>query len=122
MPGHARQWALFAAWGVAGASLTLIVSQIAFFTVPAGLVLLLVLLRYGGNEEALGLFAGAGAVATVIGVLNLGYHPCPRDGPVVLPPGQTSYECGGFDGTPWLILGAALMTAAVVGFALLRRS
>jgi hypothetical protein len=121
MSGRARQLALFTAWGVAGASLTLIVSQIGFFTVPAGLVLVLALLRYGGNEEALGLFAGAGAVAAVIGVLNLDYHPC-SDGPVVLPPGQTSYECGGFDGMPWLIVGAALMTAAVVGFALLRRS
>ena len=120
MRGSARQWALFLAWAIAGAALALFVSQIGFFTVPLGLVLVAVLLRRGGDEEALGLFAGAGAVAALIGVLNLDYHPCPR-GVHVLKPGETSFECGGFDGTPWLIAGALAMAAALICFELLRR-
>lgn len=121
MPGRARQWVLFTAWGVAGASLTLVVSQIGFFTAPLGMVLTALLVRRTNMAaEVLGALAGAGAVSTFVGVVNLDYHPC-SDGPVVLPPGQTSYECGGFDGTPWLIVGAALLIGAVVGFAVLRR-
>jgi hypothetical protein len=41
---------------------------------------------------------------------------------VVLEPGQTSFECGGFDGTPWLIVGAVLMVAAGLAYWRLRRS
>src|SRR5438105_3498447 len=59
------------------------------------------------------------SVIALIGLLNLDYHPCPN-GTVVLPPGQTSYECGGFDGTPWLIVGALLMVGAVLVFWWLR--
>ena len=114
------RWLWFAGWAVAGACLALIVSQIGVFTFPAGVVLIVVL-TWHAPRHALGFVAGVGAVGVVIGALSLDYHPCPRDGVTVLEPGQTSFECGGFDGTPWLVVGAVLVVAAMVGYALANR-
>jgi hypothetical protein len=119
--GPFRGWLLFLCWAVAGACLTLMVSQVGAFTLPVGLVLVGLLYWQGRGTEALGFFEGAGMVIAFVGLINLDYHPCPG-GTVVLKPGQTSFECGGFDGTPWLIVGAVLMVAAGLAFWRLRRS
>jgi hypothetical protein len=116
-----RGWALFLGWAVAGACLALIVSVVGTFTVPVGLVLVGLLYWRGRGTEALGLFEGAGMVIAFVGLINLDYHPCPG-GTVVLTHGETSFECGGFDGTPWLVVGAVLMVASGLAFWRLRRS
>jgi hypothetical protein len=112
---------MFLAWSVAGACLALIVSQVGALTLAIGLLLVALLLWRARGREAIGLLAGAGAVAVLVGVINLGYNPCPS-GPVVLKPGQTDFECGGFDGAPWLAVGLALMVVAAIAFRLMRRS
>jgi hypothetical protein len=112
------RWTMFVAWGIAGAALALIVSVIGAFTVPVGIALVIVLTARA-PREFVGFVAGVGATAAVIGALNLDYQPCARI--EVLRPGQTDYECGGFDGTPWLVAGLVLIVAAVLLFLALRR-
>ena len=109
---------MFVLWAVAGAALALIVSAIAFFTVPAGIALMLVLTLVA-PREVIGFVAGVGATAAVIGALHLDDTPCASV--EVLRPGTTDFECGGFDGTPWLAGGLALIAAAVLLFAALNR-
>jgi hypothetical protein len=113
-----RRWTMFVLWAAAGAALTLIVSAVGVFTVPAGIALVVVLTVLA-PREVIGFVAGVGATAAVIGTLNLGYTPC--SSVEVLGPGQTDFECGGFDGTPWLVAGLALLAAAVLLFAALSR-
>lgn len=99
----------------------MIVSQVGFFTVPVGLVLVAVLgWRWPG--EALGLAEGAAAVAVLIGAINLDYRPCPPGGVTILRPGRTDAGCGGFDGTPWLVGGLVGMIGVAVLFWLLKRA
>jgi hypothetical protein len=113
--GHRKAlggWLRFLAWSATGACLALGISAIGLFTVPAGLLFAVALtptLRTG--RELLGLLAGAGAVSVVGGAISLHYRACPK-GPVVLAPGQASFSCGGFDGTPWLITGLAVTVLA----------
>ena len=112
-----RRGFLFLAWGLAGAGMSLFFSQIGAFTALPALLLAVALGWRGIGAEAFGLLAGVGSVAAAVGVVNLDYHPCPNH-PVILPPGQHSFECGGFDGTPWLIVGIAITVASVLGFLL----
>ena len=114
-----RGWPWFMGWALVGVALAIQVSVIGLFFLPILLLGPLVLARLTGAAEALGVVGGGGSVIALIGLLNLDYQPCPN-GTVVLPPGQTSYECGGFDGTPWLIVGALLMVGAVLVFWWLR--
>jgi hypothetical protein len=107
-----RGWLRFLAWSATGACLALGISAIGLFTVPAGLLFavgLTTTLRTG--RELLGLLAGVGAVSVFVGAISLHYRACPK-GPVVLAPGQGSFSCGGFDGTPWLIAGLAVTALA----------
>ena len=112
------RWTMFAAWGIAGAATGLSITSLAFVTLPVAIVLIAVLVLRA-PREAIGLVAGVGATVAVIGALNLDYTPCARL--EVLRPGQTDFECGGFDGAPWLAAGLALIAAAVLVFLALRR-
>ncbi len=112
------RWTMFVAWGVAGAATGLGITSLAFVTLPVALVLVAVL-ALRAPREAVGLVAGVGATIAAIGALNLDYTPCARV--EVLPRGTTDFECGGFDGTPWLVVGLALVIAAVLLFLALRR-
>lgn len=69
--------------------------------------------------DGLGMGAGIGIMAIVIGVLNLGYRPCPS-GSISLGPGQTSFECGGFDPVPWFVAGSLLVAASVLAYLFVR--
>jgi hypothetical protein len=113
-----RRWTMFVLWAAAGAALAMIVSAVGVFTVPAGLALVLVLIVLA-PREVVGFVAGVGATVAVIGALNLDYRPCASV--EILRPGQTDFECGGFDGTPWLVGGLALLAAAVLLFVALNR-
>ena len=96
------------------------VSVLGLFFLPILLVGPVILARLTRAGEAIGVIGGVGSVIALIGILNLDYRPCPS-GPVILPPGKTSFECGGVDGTPWLIVGVVLMAAATLAYSLLRR-
>lgn len=121
MKGVTAEWFRFLAWGLIGVCLSLVVSQIGLFTLPIGILLILVMRRRGESRERLGLLAGAGAVGAVVGFANLNYRPC-SSGVTVLRIGQASVSCGGFDGTPWLIAGLATMMLAAVAYWRIRRA
>jgi hypothetical protein len=107
-------WLRFLAWTLVGLCLALGVSQVGLVTIPIGVVLAVWLVRKRRTRgEMLGLLEGAGALGAVVGVFNLDYRPCPS-GDVVLQLGQRSFSCGGFDGTPWLIVGLGVMALAAV--------
>ena len=120
MGGSARRWPGFLGWTLAGACLTLAVSQIGVFTIPIGIVLVAVC-AYWAPRDALGFLEGAGIVCAVIGAMNLDYRPCPSGGTTILEPGQTDAGCGGFDGTPWLVAGLAVSVAVALVWLTLRR-
>jgi hypothetical protein len=112
-----RRWAWFLAWSAPGACLATGISQIGVFTIPAGLLLALVLSRVAGGNEALGLLEGVGAVGLVIGLINLDYRPCPTSETITLAPGeQIEASCGGLDGLPFLVAGLALMAIGLIAY------
>lgn len=117
-------WRWFAAWGLAGGLVffaLLTGLSIGIFVVPfAALAVWFVARTAGGWPELLGVAVGAGAVCLVVFVRNRDHNPCP-EGEITVPPGQTSYSCGGFDPLPWLIAGLALTVIGPAAYALARR-
>jgi hypothetical protein len=99
---------LFAAWGLAGASLVLgFVSLGLFLLVPAAFLLVWLVSRRVGVEAA-GFLAACGAVALFIAYVQ-------RDGPgwhcTTTP---DSVECGeSADPRPWLAIGLVLVAASL---------
>ena len=68
------------------------------------------LVRYSPQRrDALGLLAGAAGVALVLGVVNLGYQPCPESGTLTMLSGEGSSSCGGVAPAPFFVVGVALM-------------
>ena len=106
-------------WAIVGAALALSVSQLAIVTVPLGAVLIGFLARRSNGRDVVGAVVGAGAVGVLIGVINLDYRPCPSNGVLVLPVGEREVSCGGFDGLPWLVVGASAMLAGVLSYGIL---
>jgi hypothetical protein len=51
-----------------------------------------------------------------VGLINLGYKPCPANGILVSRPGQSEVACGGRPPTPWLVIGGAALLLSIVGF------
>ena len=110
-----KGWSAFGAWAIAGAlwSVTLI-SFVGLFTLPFALLLTGLLVRYSPQRrDALGLLAGAAGVALVLGVVNLGYQPCPESGTLTILSGEGSSSCGGFAPAPFFVVGVVLM---ILGF------
>ncbi|WP_019136157.1 hypothetical protein [Cellulomonas massiliensis] len=108
-PAPVRPWAIVA-WAVAGACLALVVSAIGVFTVPVGVLLVVVLLVARRFPESPAVLVGAGALPLYVAWLN-------RTGPGrVCSTTATTESC--FDATspwPWVAVGLVL----VVGGALL---
>ena len=105
-----KGWSAFGAWAIAGAlwSVTLI-SFVGLFTLAFALLLTGLLVRYSPQRrDALGLLAGAAGVALVLGVVNLGYHPCPESATLTMS-GEGSSSCGGFAPAPFFVVGVVLM-------------
>src|SRR5438874_9599648 len=99
------EWRWFAAWSVAGASMTLSFLtglSIGLFVLPVAAVLLLWVARRAPHPaDALGFVQGVGALLIVVAVLN-------RSG-------------NGLDPMPWLLAGLGLSALAPLGYLVLRR-
>lgn len=116
-----RRWLWFIAWVLPGACFGLSLSALAIFTLPLGILAVLVLRRRSGGPEALGLLAGVGAVIGAIGTIHVHHQACSATGgSLFLRVGQTSVgsSCGGVDGIPWLIAGVVLTAIAVILYVL----
>ena len=119
-----RRWLWFIAWALPGACFALSISALAIFTLPLGILAVLVLRRRSGGRGALGLLAGIGMVIGVIGSIHVHYQACSATrGSLVVPVGQTSVgsSCGGVDGIPWLVAGFVLTAGAVILYFLASR-
>jgi hypothetical protein len=120
-----RRWLWFIAWVLPGACFGLLISELlAIFTLPVGILAVLVLRRHSGGREALGLLAGIGVVIGAIGSIHVHYQACSATGgSLFLRVGQTSVgsSCGGVDGIPWLIAGVVLTATAVILYLLASR-
>ena len=118
-------WKGFLAWALAGGLLVFAVLSgfsMGLFVLPlAGVLLWFVARRASGWPESLGLGAGLGAVCLLVAFSNRSYKPCP-EGPITLAPGETEFECGGFDPLPWLIAGLSFVLFSAVLYAFARRS
>ena len=123
MSGVRGGWG-FSAWSAGGILLALGVVGVASFgllLLPVAAVALIVIwARVRVWPEGLGAFEGLAAVALLIGLLNLGRTPCPRDGTLVLQPGQHDASCGGVAPAPFLIIGFATAFAAIAAYRNLR--
>jgi hypothetical protein len=119
-----RRWLWFIAWGLAGACFGLSISALAIFTLPLGILAVLVLRRRSGGREALGLLAGFGVVMGAVGSIHMHYQACSATGgSLFLRVGQTHVgsSCGGVDGIPWLIDGVVLVATAAILYLLASR-
>ena len=119
-----KGWKAFVAWSLAGG--LLVFSALAGFSIgllvlPFAVAAVLVTAKLAsGWPEATGVVAGAGVVSLLIALLSRDYKPCPENGALSLPRGETSIECGGFDPMPWLIGGIALVSISVVAHVVVR--
>jgi hypothetical protein len=121
-----RGWVGFVAWAAAGALVSLAVvsaASIGLFLLPVALAAVVAgTARVRLWPEALGAVAGLASTALVVGLLNVGSRPCPRNGSLVLPPGQREVSCGGLDAKPFLIFGVATGLIALASYAALRKA
>ena len=104
-------------WAVAGACFALGLSVIGLFTVPLGVLLVVLLARRQGSSgrELFGLLEGAGLVVALFGSLNLDYRPC-TSAPVFTHAVRGGGSCGGVDGPPWLAAGLALTLLTALAY------
>jgi hypothetical protein len=73
--------------------------------------------RLRGPVLGLSLVIGAGLVIAAVGVLHLGDTPCDSEEVREAMRRGSSYECGGFNGVPWLLVGVAIAAAGALGAA-----
>ena len=107
----------FAVWLLVGFLITgavLTFGSIGLVLLPLAVVAVFVAVRtFSFGTSTIGAVAGLGLALVCIGIVNLGTQSCPS-GPFVLGPGQLgSLECGGANPTPLLVVGSALVLAAV---------
>lgn len=117
-------WRCFGAWTLAGGLVLfafLTGLSIGIFVLPIAILSVWYVQRVAGwGPEVVGWISGAGVVSLIVAFLNRDYRPCP-EGSITLQPGQASFECGGFDPTPWWIAGLVLTVGGIAAYALLRR-
>jgi hypothetical protein len=117
-------WPAFIAWTFCGALWTVsVLSFVGLFTLPLAAVLTWLLFRYSTDKrDAVGIFAGVGAVLIYIGTAHLGESPCPASGVLTIPAGEYgSVSCTNFVSTPWLVRGVVLLIGALVLYRVVRR-
>jgi uncharacterized membrane protein len=119
-------WQSVGEWALAGGlfALALIgIMSIGVFVLPFALLAFVLAERRNRPlpEAPLGASIGAGSVCLFIAYRNRGYSPCPQSGRIHLAPGE-HFSCGGFDPTPWLVVGGLLVAAGLVGHVVFRRA
>lgn len=118
-------WGWFAAWAGAGALLAFSLvgaASVGLFVLPFALLSVWAIARGSPPARtAFGLVSGAGLVCLLVWALNRDHRPCPESGVLTVPPGETSFECGGFDALPFLLAGIVLTLAGPALFAAARR-
>lgn len=112
----------FLEWSIAAAVLVfalLSAASIGLFILPLAVIAFgLVTLDSRMWPEGLGTCAGAGFMFLFVAFINRNSVPCAQSGSNVrVAPGET-FSCGGRDPTSWLIIGTALVSVAVIGYAL----
>lgn len=99
-------------WVVAWSLLCLAVLSLpsfGLFIAPVALVALgAAAWRADENAAGPGFAIGVALPLLAIGLMNLGYTPCPEDGVLTIEPGEDSAECGGWNPVPWLVAGGVL--------------
>jgi hypothetical protein len=111
MPARVR----FILWMLVGAGFALMFTAFGVLPLPIVAALALFLFRTRTSvREALGFPVGAGAFWAVVSVGHLGDQPCPSYSGHVILLGPGPVECGGVDGTPWLIAGLLLVAVPTI--------
>jgi hypothetical protein len=78
--------------------------------------------RLRGPALGFSLVLGAGLVIATVGVMHLGDTPCDSDEAREAMRRGLSYECGGFNGVPWLLVGIGVAVFGGVGASRANRS
>ncbi len=95
------------------------------YLVLAGALILLRIVRRRNRarpEAAIGGLVGTGATCLFIAYLHRNDSPCPP-GPVHMVVHRGDFgSCGGFDPTPWLVVGLVLAVSGIVAYPILTRS
>lgn len=111
---------MLAAWTLALGltALTLLgAMSIGMFVAPFAIAAVVLAVRQGhaALEPLWGGLLGVGIVSLFVAFRSRGYSPCPPAGtPVLFGPGQSG-GCGGMDPMPWLVVGALLLAAGLLG-------
>lgn len=119
-----RGWIAFLEWSIAAAVLVFAVlsaASIGFFVLPFALIAIWWVARHARVwPECLGCAGGAGSILLYVAFVNRDSVPCAPSGSLErVAPGET-FSCGGRDPTSWLVIGAFLVSASVLGYALTR--
>lgn len=119
-----RGWVAFLEWSISTAILVFaVISAPSFglFILPFALIACWRVTHHARMwPEGLGSFGGAGSVLLFVAFINQNSVPCPPSGSNFrVAPGET-VSCGGRDPTSWLMIGAALVCVAVIGYSLSR--
>jgi hypothetical protein len=100
-----------------------LLSSLGLFLLPVALVACWLAERSTRSAlELLGALPGAGLVCLGIAFGARDYSPCPPEGSLTIPPGETSVSCGGFDPLPWLVAGLALVVAGALAYGIAHRA
>lgn len=117
-----RGWIAFLEWSISAAILVFAVlsaPSFGLFILPFALIACWWVTHHAWVwPEGLGSFGGAGSVLLFVAFINRNSVPCPPSGSNFrVAPGET-VSCGGRDPTSWLMIGAALVCVAVIGYSL----
>jgi hypothetical protein len=125
VPVKLSGWGGFAAWAFVGAlfSLSLLgAASIGLFIMPVAVLALLMVARTVQTwPEVAGLLEGMASMALFVGITNLGSTPCPETGSGTVGPGEAATtSCGGWDPSPWILVGLALAAVGLAVYVLAR--
>lgn len=113
----------FASWALAGfLAVGALLLSIGRYVLPFAVVAtFFAARRFSIGVGTIGAVAGFGLALVLLGIVNIGNHPCPS-GAFSFALGQLgSIECGGPSPTPWLAAGVASILVAVAIAALSAR-
>lgn len=117
-------WSAFFGWAIVGAGMALsfvAMASIGLLVLPVALALFVLASRFlASSSDLLGLVAGVGLLALVVGFINLDYYAgtCPDE---VREIEKGTAGCGGLDPRPWFVAGGTFLSVSSLAFGLLQR-